>query len=34
MLENIEAYVTGIVDWFKKLFTIIYEFLGDIGVEV
>lgn len=34
MLENIESYVSGIVDWFKRLFTIISEFLGDIGVEV
>ncbi len=33
MLENIETYANGIVEWFKKLFTIIYEFLGDIGVE-
>lgn len=34
MFENIESYVNGIVDWFKRLFTIISEFLGDIGVEV
>lgn len=34
MLENIETYVNGIVDWFKRLFTIISEFLSDIGVEV
>lgn len=34
MLENVEAYLYGVVDWFKKLFTIIAEFLGDIGVEV
>ena len=32
MTENIKAYAEGIVDWFKKLFTIIYDFLGDIGV--
>ncbi len=34
MLENVETYVNGIVEWFKKLFTIISEFLADIGVEV
>lgn len=33
MLENMETYVNGIIDWFKRLFTIISEFLGDIGVE-
>ncbi len=33
MLENVETYLNGIVDWFKRLFTIIYEFLGDIGVD-
>ncbi len=34
MLENVEAYLSDIVDWFKRLFTIITEFLGDIGVEM
>ena len=34
MLENVETYVNDIVEWFKKLFTIISEFLSDIGVEV
>jgi len=34
MLESVETYVNGVVDWFKKLFTIIFEFLGNIGVEV
>ncbi len=33
MFENIETYLNGIVDWFKKLFTIISEFLSDIGVD-
>lgn len=34
MLENVETYLNGVVDWFKRLFTIIAEFLTDIGVEV
>ncbi len=34
MLDNIETYLKGIVDWFERLFTIIFEFLGDIGVDV
>lgn len=34
MLENVETYINDIVEWFKKLFTIISEFLSDIGVEV
>ena len=34
MLENVETYLIGVVDWFKRLFTIIAEFLADIGVEV
>lgn len=33
MLENFETYVNGIIDWFKELFTIISEFLSDIGVD-
>ncbi len=33
MLENMETYAKGIFDWFKRLFTIIFEFLDDIGVE-
>ena len=34
MLENVENYTNGILDWFKRLFTIIFDFLADIGVEV
>ncbi len=34
MFENVETYLKGIADWFKKLFTIIAEFLGDIGVDM
>ncbi len=33
MFENLEAYLADILDWFKQLYTIIFEFLGDIGVE-
>ncbi len=33
MFENLETYISGILEWFKKLYTIIFEFLGDIGVE-
>ena len=33
MFENIEAYFKGAVEWLKKLYTIIFDFLGDIGVE-
>lgn len=33
MLENLKSYVNGIADWLKRLFIIISEFLGDIGVE-
>lgn len=33
MLENIETYLKDVVDWFKRLFTIISEFLSDIGVD-
>lgn len=34
MMKNIEAYFKGVVDWMERLFTIIFDFLGDIGVEV
>ncbi len=33
MFENLEAYLAGILDWLKRLYTIIFEFLSDIGVE-
>ena len=26
-------FIQGILDWFEKLYTIIFEFLSDIGVE-
>ena len=34
MLEEMKTYLNGIVDWLKRLFQIVYDFLGDIGVEV
>ena len=33
MFDNIQTQANGVLEWFKKLFTIIYEFLGKIGVE-
>lgn len=33
MFENVKTYLEDVTNWLKRLFTIIYEFLGDIGVE-
>lgn len=33
-MEQIQTFVTGLSDWFKKLFSIIEEFLTRIGVDV
>lgn len=32
-MEQIQTFLTGITDWFKKLFSIIEEFLTNIGVD-
>lgn len=34
MFEKFEEYTNDVMDWFKKLFQIIAEFLADIGVEM
>lgn len=33
MFENIENYLKNILSWFERLYNIIFDFLGDIGVE-
>lgn len=33
MFEKIESFFGGLADWIKRLFTIIEEFLTDIGVN-
>ena len=34
MLEDIKVWAEGAKIWFDKLFAIIFEFLGKIGVEL